>query len=1016
MFNDILQNYVTSISTKFAYEETSELGYRTDFEILLKDIFKSINVTRLDHDARAKQGNKPDFVVLKNDTPILYIETKNIGTSLDKIEKSEQMARYFGYTNLVLTDYLEFRFYRNGKPYGDSIKIADHDKKTRQINSLNKNFENLAHTLIDFTQSHKEPIRSGTHLSKIMGGKAQRIRDNVRYLLEISSKKDLDLIKLFEAMKTLLVHDLTVESFADMYAQTMVYGLFVARYHDKTEGSFSRAEARELIPNSNQFLKHFFDHIVGTEFKSSLKFIVDELCEVYSHADVGKLMEDYFKTSKDATKNYDPVIHFYEDFLKEYDPILRKKMGAYYTPQPVVDFIVKSVDQILKNDFGLAKGLADTSKLPHGKHRVQILDPATGTGTFISTIIREIYKPFKKNGQEGRWPAYVHNDLLPRIHGFELMMAPYTIAHLRLGIAFRKTGFWDFHRRLGIYLTNSLENSTMQQPLIAFGLAESIAEESREAAVIKNETPVMVVVGNPPYSVSSTNKGKWIQDLIQEYKQGLNQRKINLDDDYIKFIRYSEHFIEKNKFGVIAMITNNSFIDGITHRQMRRHLLETFDEIYILDLHGNSNKKEKSLSGEKDENVFDIQQGVSIGIFIKRCSEKKALGKVFHSDLYGIRSIKFEKLSTNTLKTIKWGKVDYTEPYYFFTPKKLKPISNVFNTTELFKVYNSGIQTKRDSLTIQYDLSSIESVKYDMINLTNEDIKRKYNLPEDGRDWKVELAKKDILENQPVIITEQYRPFDYRYSLYTGNSKGFMSYPRNIVSQHMIRDNIGLCLMKQVFQQGGFSHCLVTKNPIDERTMYSNRGGTYLIPLYIYMPDGSKIPNLNEEIVKKIEKIVGQFSPEDILDYIYAVLHSPKYREKYKEFLIIDYPKIPFPKNRESFEEIIKLGYKLRRIHLLELSKVIEFITIYPTSGTDIVEKITYKDNDVYINDNQFFGRVPELAWNFYIGGYQPAQKWLKDRKGRKLSNEDIEHYQKIIVSLVETNKIMKKIDEVIEI
>ncbi len=416
------------------------MGYRTDFEILLKGIFKSINVNRIDHDARAKQGNKPDFVVLNYDVPILYIEAKNIGASLDKIEKSEQMKRYYGYANLVLTDYVEFRFYRNGLCYEEPIKIADYNIKNRTIIPIPENYEHVAKTMIDFTQSHKEPICSGEHLAKIMGGKAQRIRDNARQFLVVESDKNAELTRVYEAVKKLLVHDLTPDSFADMYAQTLVYGLFVARYHDKTKEDFSRQEARDLIPKSNPLLQHFFDHIVGPNFDKRLEYIVNELCEVFCHADIQELMKQYFKNDLwgKTHKGPDPVIHFYEAFLQEYDPVLRKKMGAYYTPLPVVQFIVRSVDYLLEKEFNLADGLADTSKTDTGIHRVQILDPAVRTGTFISDVIGKIYKRILKSGQKGRWPAYVHSDLLPRLHGFELMMAPYTIAHLKLTMAFKK--------------------------------------------------------------------------------------------------------------------------------------------------------------------------------------------------------------------------------------------------------------------------------------------------------------------------------------------------------------------------------------------------------------------------------------------------------------------------------------------------------------------------------------------------------------------------------------------------
>src|SRR3989338_8231999 len=550
--NNLFTIYIQSVASKFSHTETSEMGYRTDFEILLKEIFESVRkLSRIDHDARAKQGNKPDFVVLKGDIPILYIEAKDIGVSLDRVEKSEQMARYFGYSNLILTDYLEFRFYRNGYGYGEPIKIADYDLKERTIKARSENYDLLAKTLIDFAQSHKEPIKSGAHLAKIMGGKAQRIRDNVQQFLGVDSEQNKELMQVYEAIKKMLVHDLSLEAFSDMYAQTLVYGLFAARYYDASPDTFSRREAIELVPASNPFLRHFFDHVAGANFDKRLGYIVDELCEVFQHADTKKLVEEYMDDA-------DPIIHFYEDFLKEYDPALRKRMGAYYTPLQVVNFIIRSVDQILRKDFGLAQGLADTSKLANGKHKVQILDPAVGTGTFISAAVDQIYASLLKRKQDGSWPAYVHNDLLPRLHGFELMMAPYTIAHLKLSLAFKQTGFWKFHRRLGIYLPNSLEQGVAQQDLLSFGLAESIAEEAKEASVIKNQTPIMVVIGNPPYSGESSNAFYAGHDVYKVEPRGGKLKERNskwLNDDYVKFIRLAESTIEKTGEGVVGMIT-----------------------------------------------------------------------------------------------------------------------------------------------------------------------------------------------------------------------------------------------------------------------------------------------------------------------------------------------------------------------------------------------------------------------------------------------------------------------------
>ena len=674
---DVFADYISSLSAKFAHVETSEMGYRTDFEVLIKKIFEEINVRRIDHDPKAEQHNKPDFIVLKNDVPILYIEAKDIGVSLDRIEDSEQMTRYYGYTNLVLTDYVEFRFYRNGIRYGEPIKIAEYNLKGRIIRQFPQNFVNLAKTLIDFSQSQKEPIKSGVHLSKIMAGKARRIRDNLRQYLANDSDINTEIVKVYETIKKLLVHDLTKDAFADMYAQTLVYGLFAARHEDDPQSTFSRQEARDLIPRSNPFLRDFFDHIVGPNFDKRLEYIVDELCDVLSHADVSELMKEYYK--KDLWGNThiepDPVIHFYEDFLKEYDPDLRKKIGAYYTPVPVVQFIVRSVDYLLKKDFDLAGGLSSTTKTKNGLHKVQILDPAVGTGTFISKIIRNIYEHLIKTGQKGQWHPYVLHDLLPRIYGFELMMTPYTIAHLKLSLAFRDTGFKYFNdRRLGIYLTNSLEESGIQQQgLFALGLAESIAEESKAASKIKNEKPIMIVIGNPPYSGISSNETEYANKLVEKYKvepggkQRLREKKHWLNDDYVKFIALAEKMIQKNGEGIVGFITNHGYLDNPTFRGMRWSLLDTFDYLYSMDLHGNSKKHEIPPDGGKDENVFDIQQGVSILLAVKTGKKKQGdLAKLYSQDLWGKRIKKYEQLNNSSLENIKWKLIEPRLPNLFF--------------------------------------------------------------------------------------------------------------------------------------------------------------------------------------------------------------------------------------------------------------------------------------------------------------------------------------------------------------
>ncbi len=1006
--------------------ETYKSGHATEhsYRPALQELFEKITELKVHNEPKRSEFGAPDFVFIKGKTVIAYAEAKDIYVSLDEIQKGEQMTRYYGYSNIILTNGLDFRFYRNTVPYGESIIIGKLNKEG--VEMFEDQFQLLADTIGAFIKESKEPIKSGTILSKVMAGKARRIRDNVKKFLEDEKNpKNENLLSIYEVIRKLLLADLDHVKFADMYAQTLVYGLFVARYYDKSNDTFSRQEARDLVPASNPFLRHFFDHIAGSSFDPRIEYIVDELCEEFNHADVQAIVHNYYKVEKDSSR--DPIIHFYEDFLQEYDPVERKKMGVFYTPLPVVRFIVRAVDDILKKEFDLPQGLADASKIDivreiQGKrhkvpiHKVQVLDPATGTGTFLNEAILHIKKSFE--GQEGRWSSYVNEDLLPRMHGFELMMASYTIAHLKLSSTIAETGAKIENTRLGVYLTNSLEKAEIEEKtLFDIGLGKAITEESNQANKVKNELPIMVIMGNPPYSVSSQNKGEWIQDLIKEYKKDLNERKINLDDDYIKFIRLSESLIEKNGSGIVAMITNNSFIDGVTHRQMRKHLLETFDSIYIVDLHGNSKKKEKTPDGGKDENVFNIMQGVSINIFVKKEGGKKGLGEVYHTELYGKREGKFETLNRGGVGNIKWNKLKYSKPYYFFVPKDFSASTEYekgFRVDELFKINSNGIETQNDGINIFFKQVIATEVQEDFKRLSVTELAQKYFL-KNGRDWKIETAKRDLDANSVLMREIQYRPFDVRFVNYTGITKGIMAYPRFNVMKNFQKQNIGLIIPRQTTQD--YRHNFITDKIIDGNITASAKlfGSGCLFPLYLYLDDGSKITNLEKQIVTDIEKIVGITTPQDIFDYIYTVLHSPNYREKYKEFLKIDFPRVPYPTSVESFKKLVALGKELRELHLLESLRLNDFITTFPESGNDNVDLKCpkYKNGKVFINEKQYFGNIPETAWNFYIGGYQPAQKWLKDRRGRKLSNEDIEHYQKIIVVLAETEKIMKKIDTI---
>jgi predicted helicase len=761
----------------------------------------------------------------------------------------------------------------------------------------------------------------------------------------------------------------------------------------------------------------------------------------------------------------DPIIHFYETFLSEYDPKLRKSRGVWYTPQPVVNFIVRAVDDILKTEFDLPQGLADTSKttikvntqtadkrsatgykqMEQEVHKVQILDPATGTGTFLAEVVKHIHKKFQ--GQQGIWSNYVETHLLPRLNGFELLMASYAMAHLKLDLLLTETGFKPTtNQRFKVYLTNSLEEHHQDTGTL---FANWLSTEANEANHIKRDTPVMCVIGNPPYSGESANKGEWIMSLMDDYKkepggkEKLKERNPKwINDDYVKFLRYGQHFIEKNGSGVLAFINPHGYLDNPTFRGVRWNLLKTYDKIYTIDLHGNSKKKETAPDGSADTNVFDIQQGVSINVFVKT-GKKKAneLGKVYHYDLYGKRDFKYDFLNESSLKSIDFNELPNVAPMYFMVQKDFEAkamYDKGFSIPETFILNSVGIVTARDKFTIHSTKSEVQTTIETFLGLDDETARTKFNLGKDVRDWQVNFAKKDLETNYPnkgVLTNISYRPFDIRWTFYTGNSKGFHCYPRTEVMQHFTKNNIGLVYKLGNAEENSVS-AMVSKNIIDFRSWSrpGMQGGDYIAPLYIYPESNGqqtieqteeRTPNLKAEIINQIAENLGltftneketsetTFAPIDIVDYIYAVLHSPTYREKYKEFLKIDFPKVPYPKDIDTFWTLVKLGGEIRQIHLLESPTVEQYITQYPIDGDNLVGKPKYKDNKVFINDTQYFDNVPQVAWEFYIGGYQPAQKWLKDRKDRNLEFDDILHYQKIIVALSETDRLMKKIDKI---
>ena len=998
MKTESLKLYIDELNKQYKTGIAREHSYRPALKDLLQSLLPKMVVT---NEPAHFECGAPDYIIQreKDHLPVFFVEAKDVNDNdLDGRNKNghkEQFDRYKQALDyIIFTDYLDFHLYEHGE-FVDSVRIAE--TKGDKIVGIADAEDKFIGMIQHLGSSAIQRITSAPRLAKLMAGKARLLANIIETAMndETHSYENDNLRGQYQAFKDVLIQELKPEDFADIYAQTIAYGMFAARLHDDTPEDFSREEAARLIPKTNPFLRQIFNNLAGNDLDERIAWVVDDLVTVFQATNLQKIMASY---SRDKL-HHDPMIHFYEDFLSEYNPKLRKSKGVWYTPQPVVGFIVRAVDEILQKEFGLPEGLADysmierevaveqsrdrrtTDGMKHENrkfHRVQILDPATGTGTFLAEVVNQIYDRYRDN--QGIWQQYVEQHLLPRLNGFEILMASYAVAHIKLDMLLAETGYQHkTDKRLHVYLTNSLEESN-NEPRTLF--AQWLSREATEANVIKRDYPVMVMIGNPPYSVSSQNNGKWITNLISDYKKNLNERNIQpLSDDYIKFIRLGQFYVEKNGSGILAYISNNSFIDGVIHRQMRQTLMQIFDDIYILDLHGNSRKQEITPDGSKDENVFDIMQGVSINIFVKTGRKnKEELATIHQQDIYGTRDYKYSILNDEKLSTIKWNRLTPIEPYYFFVPKDFsvqEEYEKGFKIDELMTLNCIGVATGNDNLLVRMN-------KDDFSAINN--------------------------ANSYYIQNYSYRPFDNRYIYYDTK---IVQRAREQVMKHMKKDNISLlCTSKN--RQLSTMYFSLSENISDRHFLDSSSDSMSVFPLYRYkenMGEDERIVNFNKELYEEIAKKLnylpcyddnvlvdptseynGVLYPQDLFDYIYAVLHSPSYRERYKEFLKIDFPRIPYPADWEKFRDLVEKGEELRQLHLMEDLPNSTGIS-FPQAGTLQVNCYRWQNNRVYINAEQYFEGVPESAWNFFIGGYQPAQKWLKDRKGITLSFEDVKHY-----------------------
>jgi len=1033
LLKQLLEQYLKNLTNTFQRGDAREESYYANLDELIRKTaaflkIKNIDVTIL---PKKTEAGNPDFRIWDGKNHVTgYIEAKDPSTAnLDYIEGTEQLKRYCDtFPNVILTNFYEFRLYRGGQRIAQAMIgrpiIARQLHTPPPVENCDQ-FKDLFETFFSFSLPKIKTARS---LAIELAKRTRFLCDEVIAveIEEDGTKGQKQIIGVFEAFKKYLIGTLTERQFADLYAQTITYGLFAAR--TRANGEFNRRLAFDYIPNTIGILRDVFRFISLEEPPKSLQIIVEDIAELLHVTDVKKILHEYYSTGKGK----DPIIHFYETFLSTYDPEIRERRGVYYTPEAVVGYIVRSIHSILKTHFGLSDGLAS--------QEVKLLDPAGGTLTFPAAAIHLAAKEYITKYGEGGLHHWIKNHILPDFYAFELMMAPYAIGHLKIGFILDELSYnLADDERFKLYLTNTLEMEEIKQ--ISIPGVSSLSEESHLAGKVKKEQLILVILGNPPYSGISSNVNEWTEKLLKEdidgcqsyYKvdgEPLGEKNPKwLQDDYVKFLRFAQWKIQKSGFGIVGMITNHSYLDNPTFRGMRQSLMKTFDEIYILDLHGNSLKRETTPEGGKDENVFDIRQGVAIALFVKNKEEKESA--IYHSDLYGLRQEKYDWLDKNEFLKDNYIQIKPQSPYHFFVKRNTEKIRKYLDwqkINEIFPLNGVGMTTARDNFVIDFDKFRLENrirlfknSKYD-----DEDLHKFFQINK-KKGWDIRKAW-EMLQSIPdselkkYILPIAYRPFCHRY-IFWHDSIVWRTVRR--VMCHMLEDNIGLITCRQI-SSNNWTHALNSENFVDNSSI-SNRTKerTYIFPLYLYEDkinknlfnynQTEKTPNISPFIFEKLSECYNKkSSPEEIFYYIYGIFYSNIYRETYAEFLKIDFPRVPFTSDYDLFIEMGKLGKELSALHLLKSSELDLPIAKYQGSGdNDRIEKVIYKEDEqrIYINKEKYFEGVSPEVWNYHIGGYQVLCKYLKDRKDRMI--DDAPRYCRIVTALYKTIEIQKQIDNI---
>jgi hypothetical protein len=1014
----MLEAYLKRIYEVAKTGDAREESYYSSLEELLRTFADSTNRKHIHITVLPKktEAGNPDFRVWDGRQQIVgYIEAKEpYVENLDHVENSEQLKRYTHiFPNLILTNFFEFRLYRNGRLI-DRVLLARpfiiHQLRTIPPVENKDNFLNLLDKFFSFSLPKAYTAETlATELAKRTGFLKEQV-----ILEELKEREGKSPIHgFYEAFQKYLIAGLTQDTFADLYAQTITYGLFAAR--TRCENGFNRKLAYDYIPRTIGILRDVFRFISLEELPRQMEWIVDDISEVLAVADVNEILSKFYHEGKGR----DPVYYFYETFLAEYNPEERERRGVYYTPESVVSYIVRSLNIVLKESFDKPDGFAANS--------VTVLDPAAGTLTFLAEASKSAVEKFIAKYGEGGKESFIKEHILENFYAFELMMAPYAIGHLKMALLLEELGYkLGEDERFKFYLTNTLEMEELEQTVLP-GMS-SLAEESHLAGKVKKEKLILVILGNPPYSGHSYNVGKWISREIRAYYEvdgkPLDERNPKwLQDDYVKFIRFAQWKIDQNGEGVLGFITNHSYLDNPTFRGMRQSLMNSFNEIYVLDLHGNSLKKERCPDGSKDGNVFDIRQGVAISLFIKKKDLEK---KVSYSERWGLRKDKYDWLLENDIKTTEWQEIKPKSEFYLFIPREealLEAYSKYPKITEIFPTNSVGIVTSRDDFVIDFDRQPLVGrIKvFRDKELSDEVIIQAFKL-KDKANWKVAKAREKVSKDdswEEAITQILYRPFDIRWIFYHDK---VIERPRKEVMHHMMHENLGLIINRQI-RMDKIQHFLATSLPADLHILETANASAYLCPLYLHPDKGDMFtdeearerkPNLNPKLIESLAEVYRKEpTPEEIFYYIYGILYSNVYRSKYAEFLKIDFPRVPFTRNYELFKTIGKYGSKLVDLHLMKAAELNNPIVKFQGGGDYGVRKVKYdeKGKQVYINDSQYFEGIEREVWEYQIGGYQVLDKWLKDRE--KLSLDDIKHYCQIATALEKTIEIQRDIDNI---